>query len=106
MAPEQLHGKACPASDQYALGIMVYEWLCGERPFGGTTTEITMQHFFEPPPPLREKMPTVSPGVEQVVMRALAKDPAERFASVQAFATALQTAAGVQPLLDPGSART
>src|SRR5205807_8880877 len=47
MAPEQLRGKARPASDQYALGILVYEWLCGVRPFSGTATEIAMQHFFE-----------------------------------------------------------
>gem|GEM_PF-3326275 len=105
MAPEQLRGKARPASDQYALGIIVYEWLCGERPFGGTATEIAMQHFLEPPPSLREKMPAVPPDVEQVVLTVLAKDPATRFASMQAFATALQAAAGVQPSLDPRSAR-
>ena len=106
MAPEQLRGKARPASDQYALGIMVYEWLCGERPFGGTATEIAMQHFLESPPSLREKMPTISPAVEHVVMTALAKDAASRWPSVQAFATALEVAAGMQPLLNSGPART
>lgn len=106
MAPEQLRGKARPASDQYALGIMIYEWLCGERPFSGTATEIAMQHFLEPPPSLREKMPTISPELEHVVMTALAKDPASRFASVQLFATALQAAVSQQSLLDPGSTRT
>jgi len=40
MAPEQIHSSPCPASDQYALGIIVYEWLCGHRPFQGTFTEI------------------------------------------------------------------
>src|SRR5437879_4992095 len=99
MAPEQLRGKARPASDQYALGILVYEWLCGVRPFSGTATEIAMQHFFESPPSLREKMPTIPPEVEQVVMTALAKDPASRFASVQMFATALQAAVSGQSLL-------
>src|SRR2546426_6826477 len=105
MAPEQLRGKPRPASDQYALGVIVYEWLCGERPFGGTATEIARQHFHEQPPSLREKVPAVSRDVEQVVLTALAKDPAARFASVQAFATALQAAADVQPPLDPRSAR-
>ena len=105
MAPEQLRGKPRPASDQYALGVIVYEWLCGERPFNGTATEIAMQHFLEPPPSLREKMPAVTPDVEQVVLTALAKDPAARFASVQAFATALQVALAVQPPLDARSAR-
>jgi serine/threonine protein kinase len=92
MAPEQLRGKARPASDQYALGILVYEWLCGVRPFSGTATEIAMQHLLEPPPSLREKMPTISPEVEQVVMTALEKDPKERFASILAFATAFEQA--------------
>ena len=44
MAPEQVQGKPRPASDQYALGIVVYEWLCGERPFHGSFTEIATQH--------------------------------------------------------------
>lgn len=64
MAPEQLQGKPRPASDQYALGIIVYEWLCGDRPFHGTFTELYSQHLFVPPPPLREKVPTILPAVE------------------------------------------
>src|SRR6266568_5389589 len=44
MAPEQFQGKPRPASDQYALGIIVYEWLCGERPFSGIRQEIEGQH--------------------------------------------------------------
>ena len=89
MAPEQLQGKPVPASDQYALGIVVYEWVCGDRPFCGTSTELYSQHLFLPPPPLREQLPMIPPIVEQVVMTALAKDPKQRFATVQAFATAL-----------------
>jgi serine/threonine protein kinase len=46
MAPEQLQGKARQASDQYALGVVVYEWLCGERPFQGSFTEIVSQHLW------------------------------------------------------------
>ncbi|HLJ34970.1 MAG TPA: serine/threonine-protein kinase, partial [Ktedonobacteraceae bacterium] len=45
MAPEQIRGNPCPASDQYALGIIVYEWLCGDRPFHGSFIEITAQHI-------------------------------------------------------------
>jgi basic membrane protein A len=89
MAPEQFHGKPRPASDQYALGISVYEWLCGKRPFNGTAVEIAMQHMMAPPSPLREHVPTLSPEVEQVILTALAKDPKERFINIQAFATAL-----------------
>jgi tetratricopeptide (TPR) repeat protein len=92
MAPEQLQGKPRPASDQFALGIVVYEWLTGTRPFQGTFTEIASQHVLTAPPPLRERVPTISEAVEQVVLTALAKDPHERFASVQAFANALEQA--------------
>jgi serine/threonine protein kinase len=65
MAPEQLQGKPRPASDQYALGVVVYEWLCGDSPFHGSFTEIASQHLFVPPPPLREKLPTITPTIEQ-----------------------------------------
>ncbi|HKV57199.1 MAG TPA: hypothetical protein VJO32_02925, partial [Ktedonobacteraceae bacterium] len=47
---------------------------------------------FEPPPPIHEKLPTISPAVEEVVMTALAKDPHQRFASVRSFANALEQA--------------
>lgn len=89
MAPEQFQGKPRPASDQYALGIVVYEWLCGDRPFHGSFTELYSQHMFVPPPPLREKIPTIHPDVEQVVLTALNKEPHQRFSSVRAFANAL-----------------
>jgi len=81
MAPEQIQAQARPASDQYALGIVVYEWLCGTRPFEGSYTEIFAKHLMTPPPPLREKVPTLPPEVELVVLRALAKDPKQRFAT-------------------------
>jgi tetratricopeptide (TPR) repeat protein len=92
MAPEQLQGKPRLASDQYALGVVVYEWLTGTRPFNGMPWEIVSQHFSTPPPPLREKVPTLSPMIEQVVLKALAKDHEQRFASVQEFAQALAAA--------------
>jgi serine/threonine protein kinase len=92
MAPEQLQGRAQLASDQYALGIVVYEWLSGDRPFHGSFTEIACQHLLTPPPSLLERVPTLQPVVEQVVLIALAKDPEQRFPSVQAFADALEQA--------------
>jgi serine/threonine protein kinase len=92
MAPEQLQGKPRRASDQYSLGIVVYEWICGDRPFHGSFTEIYSQHMFVPPPPLHEKVPGLPPAVEEVVFTALAKDPQQRFSSVQAFAKALEQA--------------
>jgi serine/threonine protein kinase len=99
MAPEQIEGKPCLASDQYSLGIVVYEWLSGDCPFHGSFSEIASQHLSTSPPSLRESIPTISPFVEQVVMRALAKNPKERFSSVQAFAAALEEAS--QPTLAP-----
>jgi eukaryotic-like serine/threonine-protein kinase len=66
----------------------VYEWISGDRPFRGSLTELVGQHLSAPPPPLQEKVPTISSAVEQVVLTALAKDPKQRFGSVLAFATA------------------
>jgi outer membrane protein assembly factor BamB/tRNA A-37 threonylcarbamoyl transferase component Bud32 len=97
MAPEQIEAHPRPASDQYSLGIVVYEWLSGDQPFHGSFTEIAVKHTMVPPPPLCEKLPTLSPAVEQVVMIALAKDPKQRFGSVQAFATALEQVSQVHP---------
>ena len=95
MAPEQLQGRASPASDQYALAVTAYEWLTGERPFNGSFAEICSQHLLTPPTPLRQKVPSLPPAVEQVVLIALNKDPQQRFPSVQAFANALAQASGV-----------
>ncbi len=92
MAPEQLRGKPRRASDQYALGVVVYEWLSGDPPFSGSVQQIASQHLSAPPPPLGAKVPTISPAVEQVVLKALAKDPELRFPNVQAFALALEEA--------------
>ena len=92
MAPEQIQGHPGPASDQYALGVVVYEWLSGDRPFSGSFPEVAIQQTLAPPPSLCEKVASVPPEVEHVVMKALAKEPQGRFASVQAFATALEEA--------------
>jgi serine/threonine protein kinase len=103
MAPEQLQGKARPASDQYALGAVVYEWLCGKRPFTGSYLEIVAQHLSSPPTPLRDHAQDIPFAVEQVVMRALAKDPHQRFPRVQDFADALEMAyqAPLIPVVPP-----
>ena len=92
MAPEQIEGHPRPASDQYALGCAVYEWLCGSRPFEGSPTEVMVQQLSMPPAPLHEKVTTIPLEVEQVVLRALAKDPKARFASMRDFAAALEQA--------------
>ena len=98
-APEQIRSLPRIASDQYALGVVVYEWLCGEWPFRGTVEEIANQHVLAQPPSLVAKVPSLPPTVEQVVFKALAKDPYQRFENVQEFARALERAsrlAGIQ----------
>ncbi len=93
MAPEQWNMKACPASDQYGLAITIYEWLCGQRPFDGDSREaIREQHIHTAPPSLREKVATISADVEKVVLKALAKNPEDRFTSITEFANALEQA--------------
>jgi serine/threonine protein kinase len=97
MAPEQIQAHPSRASDQYALGIVTYEWLCGQRPFDGTLKEIAGKHMSIAPPSLLERMDTLSPEVETVVMRALEKEPSNRFASVQEFAEAFERACMLGP---------
>jgi serine/threonine protein kinase len=92
MAPEQLQGKPQPASDQYALGIIAYEWLTGVCPFQGTFFELASQHMLAKPPSMRQRAPGLSVDVEQVVMTALAKEPDQRFPSVRDFAETLEHA--------------
>src|SRR5579884_2537654 len=75
MAPEQFRGTSLPASDQYALGIMVYEWLCGEPPFSGNAYALSYQHVEQLPRPLSTQIHNISPAIDAAVLRALAKDP-------------------------------
>lgn len=90
MAPESFAKKSQPASDQYSLAIVVYEWLCGTTPFNAETAIHTaIQHIQTPPPPLRSKIPTIDPRVEQVVMKAMSKDPIKRYSNINAFVQAL-----------------
>ncbi|HVB22165.1 MAG TPA: bifunctional serine/threonine protein kinase/MFS transporter [Ktedonobacteraceae bacterium] len=92
MAPEQIQAHPRPASDQYSLGIIVYEWLCGSVPFVGSFAEVAVKHTVAPVPSLRERISSISPAVEQVVMTALQKDPHSRFSTVGAFANAFEQA--------------
>ncbi|GHO90165.1 hypothetical protein KSF_002130 [Reticulibacter mediterranei] len=92
MAPEQAHGKSSFASDQYSLAIIAYEWITGTRPFEGTGMQILQQHQMRPPRPLLEHCPDLPVAVEQVVLKALEKDPQKRYASISTFAHALKSA--------------
>jgi serine/threonine protein kinase len=101
MAPEQLQGRPHPASDQYSLAVIVYEWLCGERPFKGSFVELYGQQIFMPPQPLHELIPNISPEVEEVVFKALSKEPGQRFAKVISFANAFLQASDPTQLQMP-----
>ncbi|HLL80577.1 MAG TPA: protein kinase, partial [Ktedonobacteraceae bacterium] len=95
MAPEQLAGspghpghpgQSTPASDQYALAVMVYEWLCGKRPYSATEREALAQaQRDEPLPAPRSLRDDLSPTVEAVLLKALSYQPEQRFPHVQAF---------------------
>jgi eukaryotic-like serine/threonine-protein kinase len=90
-APEQIQGHISSASDQYALGVLIYELLCGKAPFTGSSVEIAFQKIHAPASSLRQKEPNlVSPEVERVVMKALEKEPERRFPDVQAFINTLE----------------
>lgn len=93
MSPEQGTGDpgSDPRSDLYSLSCVLYEMLAGEPPFTGRTPQaVIARHLSEPPPPLRVVRPSVSLPVQIAIERALAKVPADRFASINQFLEALE----------------
>ncbi len=99
MAPEQAWGEAGDhRSDIYALGILLYQILAGERPFRSETLAgILRQHLDEPPPPLRTKVPDLPAPVAATIERMLAKQPEDRFQSVDDVLAAFEGAAVPEP---------
>src|SRR5436309_4476892 len=100
MSPEQASGavELDGRSDVYSLGCVLYGMLAGRTPFTGPTAPaIIVKCFTEPVPPLRSVRDAVPPWVEQAVMRALAKEPADRFATAAQFAQALKPAGATPP---------
>src|SRR5438477_3629786 len=99
MSPEQATGamQLDGRSDVYSLGCVLYEMLAGHPPFLGTTArEMLAGHSVRGVPPLRTIRPELPPALERVVLKALAKSPADRFATATAFSEAL-TRAGAPP---------
>ena len=94
MAPEQMSGDPCFASDQYALAVIIYEWLVGTPPFKGSWPAIARQHLqATPPPSLRAQRSTIPRAVEDAIIQALAKEPEQRYNDVREFVATLKQAA-------------
>jgi eukaryotic-like serine/threonine-protein kinase len=91
VAPEQVEGASVDGrTDLYALGTVLYEMLAGKTPFGGgTIASILARRLVNDPPSLRSIVPTVPPRVEQVILKALARDPARRFQTTAELRDAL-----------------
>lgn len=91
MAPERWHGQALPASDQYGLAAIVYELLTGRPPFQGVSEyALKFLHMNMQPQPPSAFNTALTPAIDHVVLRALAKRPDDRFPTVEAFAQTLQ----------------
>ncbi|HEV2084734.1 MAG TPA: protein kinase [Gemmatimonadales bacterium] len=106
MSPEQASADAelDGRSDEYSLACMLYELLAGVPPFTGTSAQtIILKHFTETPPSVRTVRPEVPESVGKVILKALAKSPAERYASVLEFAQALPSSGAITP---PGLPQT
>src|SRR4029079_18161632 len=92
LAPRQVEGGARPpATDQYALGVVLYEMVTGTRPFmGESAIKIAVKRLQEPPPSPRTHVPGLEPRWEATILRCLARQASDRFASVADAMAALE----------------
>jgi len=94
IAPEQASGQPVDArSDQYSLGALLYELLTGEVPYRADSfMAVAMRHLRDPVPSVRERRPDVPERVDEIVARAMAKRPEDRFPSTEAMVAAIEAA--------------
>jgi tRNA A-37 threonylcarbamoyl transferase component Bud32 len=96
MAPEQIRGETADArSDLYAAGVILYQFLVGERPFSGGMVAVMQKVLMEAPKPPSSHNPSIPEAIDAVVMKALAKSAADRFASAAEFSRELTAAVGL-----------
>ncbi len=102
MAPEQIHGRAVPSSDLYALGCVLFEAATGRRPFERESEVATMwAQMNDPRPRPSDVRSGLAPGFDQVIQTALAIDPADRYGDGAELAEALRRAGAGVPLPPP-----
>jgi serine/threonine-protein kinase len=100
LSPEQARGgEVDPRSDLYSLGVVLYELLTGKTPFDGETpVEIAMKHLSNAPKPPSKLRPDVTPELDKVVLRALAKNPDDRYQSADEMEADLERVARGAPV--------
>jgi beta-lactam-binding protein with PASTA domain/tRNA A-37 threonylcarbamoyl transferase component Bud32 len=100
LSPEQAQGRSVTeASDLYSIGVVLFEMLTGRAPFeGDSAVAIALKHVSQPPPSPRELRPDISPQLEAVLTKALAKDPADRYSDADSFIRDIEHARAALPV--------